>query len=480
MMSIPLLTINIFLPFFSAVIILLGIGSIRAAKIFAVASSVVTLIISLYLYRSFSFDNHSYQFEDIFEWFERRKIMYHVGVDAISLPFIILTNVLMPIALIGGWNFSEFQSRNYVMLFLVLQTLILGAFSAVDIILFYVFFEAILIPMFFIIGIWGGDNRVYAAYKFFLYTLFGSVFLLVAIVFAYYIAGTANIPELIAVISKESTVIQQLIWLGFFASFAVKIPMWPVHTWLPDAHVEAPTTGSMILAGILLKMGGYGFLRVSLPMLPQASHYFADFVAVLSVIAIIYASFVAFAQTNMKKTIAYSSIAHMGYVTLAIFSGTSYGIQGAVFQMISHGLISAGLFFAVGILSEQTHSKEIKDYGGVASVMPNFAIMLMILILGSVALPGTSGFIGEFLSLIAAYHMKKIYAFLAVFGVISGAVYMLSLYKNTMFGKLKNSKLRDVIFSESFTSSQSAEAFKEVSTASSRTFLSLIPWIRKP
>jgi len=448
MIHFPLLTLSIFLPLIGALVTLLSCknddSDLKKIKITALSFSALTLLLSLYLYYNFlDIEYGQYRFEDKFSWFVDQKIFFHVGIDAISLPFILLTNFLTIIAILSGCNSIKDNLKYYMIAFLVLQTLILGAFSAVDIILFYVFFESVLIPMFFIIGIWGGDNRIYAAYKFFLYTLFGSIFLLISILYIYHISGVSDIPSLVKIIHNYGTPFQILIWLGFFISFAIKIPMWPLHTWLPDAHVEAPTGGSIILAGILLKMGGYGFIRLSLPMLPQASQYFLYFIAVISVIAIIYASFVAFAQTNMKKLIAYSSIAHMGYVTIAIFSGNIYGIQGAIFQMISHGLISAGLFFCVGILSDRGMTKEISGYGGVASVMPNFAILFAILTFASIALPGTSGFVGEFLSLLSIYEFNKTFCLIALFGIVVSAVYMLSLYKRIMFGKVRNNNLLD-------------------------------------
>jgi NADH-quinone oxidoreductase subunit M len=449
MSEFPLLTLNVFLPSLGALLILLLFSSKEKnallIKTTALVFSAGSFIISLYFYFYFSEGLFAdYQFENKFTWFPQYNIHFHLGIDSISLPFILLSNFLVVISVLCSWNNIKFRLKAYMIAFLVLQTLIMGAFAAVDVILFYIFFESVLIPMFFIIGIWGGENRVYAAYKFFLYTLLGSVFMLIAIIYAYQISESANMVDMTGILSKVDLSVQRLIWLGFFISFAVKVPMLPFHTWLPDAHVQAPTAGSVVLAGVLLKMGGYGFLRLSLPMLPQASHYFFDFISVLSVTAIIYTSLLAFTQTNIKKLIAYSSIAHMGYVTIAIFSGNIYGIQGAIFQMVSHGLISAGLFLVVGMLSDRTHTKEISKYGGVASRMPNLAIIFAVLVLASIALPGTSGFIGEFMSLLSIYEISKFYTFFAATGMILGAVYMLYLYKRVMLGKGINNSLEDI------------------------------------
>lgn len=434
MESLPLLTLHILFPLLGALFILCFLRGEKLIKISALAFSFVGVLVSLYFYFNFSKSIPSYQFEDRFTWFTGGGVSFHIGLDSISLPFVILTNFLVFIALLCSWETIKTRVKEYVIAFLIMQSLVLGAFVAIDIILFYIFFESVLIPMFFIIGIWGGENKIYAAYKFFLYTLFGSIFLLIAIIHTYQITGSSSMIEITKLLPKFALPVQQMIWFGFFASFAVKVPMWPLHTWLPDAHVQAPTAGSVVLAGILLKMGGYGFIRLSFAMLPDASAYFFDFVAILSIVAIIYASFLAFKQTNIKKLIAYSSVAHMGYVTIAIFAGNIYGIHGAMFQMISHGLISAGLFLIVGMLSDRFHTKEIDKFGGLAKKMPNFAIIFAIFVFGSVALPGTSGFIGEFLGLVSVYKVNAFYALAAASGMVFGAIYMLRMYRMVVLG----------------------------------------------
>jgi NADH-quinone oxidoreductase subunit M len=432
--NLPLLTLHIFSPLLGALFIFLFLRDEKIIKISALSVSLVGVALSLYLYFNFLEGVAHYQFEDKFAWFKGSDIYFHIGVDSISLPFVLLTNFLIFIGILCSWDNIKHRVKEYMVMFLVMQSLIIGAFVAVDVILFYIFFEAVLIPMFFIIGIWGGERRVYAAYKFFLYTLFGSIFLLISIIHAYQLSGSSSMIEMTNALPRHPLSVQKMIWIGFFMSFAIKIPMWPFHTWLPDAHVQAPTAGSVVLAGILLKMGGYGFIRLSLFMLPEASNYFFDFVSILSMVAIIYASFLAFRQTNIKKLIAYSSVAHMGYVTIAIFAGNLYGIHGAMFQMISHGLISAGLFLMVGMLSDRFHTKEIGEFGGLAKTMPKFTIILAVFVFSSVALPGTSGFIGEFLALIAVYKVNVFYAFIAASGMVFGAVYMLRLYKMVALG----------------------------------------------
>lgn len=409
----------------------------RFIKLFSLFFATLSLLLSLALYCDIYSAKLSGQFvyQIKYKWFEQYNINFHLGVDSISTLFILLTTFLVFACFIYSYRVATQNVRNYFIVFFLLEFLIIGSFMALDLLLFYVFFESSLIPMFFLIVVWGGKNCVYAGYKFFLYTLAGSVFLLMVIVYVYLNLGTLNIPELSELLPRQSLKVQQWLWAGMFISFAIKTPMWPVHTWLPDAHVQAPTAGSMVLAGILLKMGGYGFVRFSIPMLPQATEYFQSFVFCLSVVAVIYTSLVAFAQKNMKKLVAYSSIAHMGYVTLGLFSGNIFGITGAMFQMISHGLVSAALFLAVGILSDITGSKDIKDYSGLASKMPFFAIMLLFVVLSSIGLPATSGFVGEFLILLGAYSVHKVYAFLATTGVVLSAIYMLWLYKRVMLGK---------------------------------------------
>jgi NADH-quinone oxidoreductase subunit M len=365
-----------------------------------------------------------------------------MGVDGISLPFVILTTALMPICIIASWTAIQKRVKEYMIAFLVLETLMIGTFSALDLVLFYLFFEGGLIPMFLIIGIWGGPRRVYASFKFFLYTLLGSVLMLLAIMAMYWSAGTTDITVLLR--HGFPIELQKWAWVAFFASFAVKMPMWPVHTWLPDAHVEAPTAGSVILAAILLKMGGYGFLRFSLPMFPTASHDFAPFVFALSVVAIVYTSLVALMQEDMKKLIAYSSVAHMGFVTMGIFAATTQGIAGGIFQMISHGLVSGALFLCVGVVYDRIHTREIAAYGGLVNRMPFYAAVFMLFTMANVGLPGTSGFVGEFLTLIGTFKVNTGVAFVATIGVILSACYALWLYRKLIFGKLEKPSLAGI------------------------------------
>jgi len=374
-----------------------------------------------------------------FQFVEKRQWLaglasYHMGVDGISLPFVILTTGLMPLCIIASWEAIQTRVKEYMVAFLVLETLMIGTFSALDLVLFYLFFEGGLIPMFLIIGVWGGPRRVYASFKFFLYTLLGSVLMLLAIMAMYWQAGTTDIPTLMKHAFPQG--MQTWLWLAFFASFAVKMPMWPVHTWLPDAHVEAPTAGSVILAAILLKMGGYGFLRFSLPMFPHASMDLAPLIFALSVIAIVYTSLVALVQEDMKKLIAYSSVAHMGFVTMGIFALTTQGIAGGIFQMISHGIVSAALFLCVGVVYDRMHTREISAYGGLVNNMPLYALVFLIFTLANVGLPGTSGFVGEFLALIGTFKANIPVATIATFGVILSACYALWLYRKVVFGAL--------------------------------------------
>ncbi|MDD9798398.1 MAG: NADH-quinone oxidoreductase subunit M [Alphaproteobacteria bacterium] len=441
----PILSTIIFLPALGAIFILLIRGEeeviMRNARAVALWTMLVTFILSLLMLFRFDSASTDFQFVERFNWLGG-GIDYALGVDGISVLFVILVTSLMPLCILASWESVTQRVREYMVAFLILETLMLGVFCALDIVLFYLFFESGLIPMFLIIGIWGGARRVYASFKFFLYTLLGSVFMLLAVLYMYWQAGTSFIPDLMAHDFTASA--QTWLWLAFFASFAVKLPMWPVHTWLPDAHVEAPTAGSVILAGVLLKMGGYGFLRFSLPMFPLASAMFADFVFVLSVIAIIYTSLVAFAQEDMKKLIAYSSVAHMGFVTIGIFAFNQQGVQGAIFQMLSHGWISAALFLCVGVVYDRLHTREIAAYGGLASRMPVYATIFMLFTLANTGLPGTSGFVGEFLPIIGVFQVNTWVAVLAATGIILSACYALSLYRRVSFGTLDNEALRSV------------------------------------
>ncbi|PPR44376.1 MAG: hypothetical protein CFH18_00974, partial [Alphaproteobacteria bacterium MarineAlpha5_Bin8] len=377
------------------------------------------------------------------KWFDDFNFYYHIGVDGISLFMILLSTFLTPFCILASWDSIKKRIKEYMVAFLLLETFMIGMFSSVDILLFYIFFEAVLIPMFIIIGVWGGERRIYASFKFFLYTLLGSVLMLIAIIFIYQYTNIMNIEKLQGNFFPFK--VQFWLWLAFFASFAVKIPMWPFHTWLPDAHVEAPTAGSVILAGVLLKMGGYGFIRFSLGMLPLASEFFLPLIYILSIIAIVYTSFVALAQTDIKKLIAYSSVAHMGIVTIGIFVANQQGVEGAMIQMISHGIVSAALFLCVGVIYDRAHSREIAFYGGLVNRMPLYAASFMIFTLASVGLPGTSGFIGEFLTIIGAFKINIYLAFFVASGIILSAVYMLYLYKRIIFGTLTNEKIKDIL-----------------------------------
>ena len=442
----PLLTIITFLPLAGVIFLLMIKGD---DDVIANNARSVTLwitgfnfIVSLALLLGFDSDVAGYQFEEFAEWLPNTGINYHMGVDGISMPFVLLSTFLTPLAVLASWRAITHRVREYMIAFLVLETMMIGMFVSLDMLMFYLFFEAVLIPMFLIIGIWGGARRVYAAFKFFLFTLLGSVLMLVCMLVMYVQTGTTDIPMLTA--HSFGTGMQFWLFLGFFASFAVKVPMWPVHTWLPDAHVEAPTAGSMILAGVLLKMGGYGFLRFSLPMFPHASELFAPLIFALSVIAVIYTSLVALAQSDMKKMIAYSSVAHMGFVTIGIFTFTEQGIAGAMFQMISHGLVSAALFFCVGVVYDRLHTREIDAYGGVAKVMPRYAVFFMFMMLASVGLPGTSGFVGEMLVLVGAWKASTWGAFFTATGLVLGATYMLWLYRRVMFGNVNKAEVQSM------------------------------------
>jgi NADH-quinone oxidoreductase subunit M len=412
----------------------------RAARWIALVTTLATFALSIVVVASFDAHQAGFQMVESQPWFAGFR--YRMGVDGLSVLFVLLTAFLLPLCIAASWTSIKERVLEYMIAFLVLETLMIGVFCALDLIVFYLFFEGQLIPMFLIIGVWGGQRRVYAAYKFFLYTLLGSVLMLAAILAMIGIAHTSSVPDLLAYHFDPK--LQVVLWLAFLASFAVKLPMWPVHTWLPDAHVEAPTAGSVILAGILLKMGGYGFLRFSVPMFPSASHTFAPLMFALSVVAIVYTSLVAFRQTDLKKLIAYSSVAHMGFVTMGIFSGTLQGEQGAIFQMLSHGLISGALFLCVGVVYDRMHTREIAFYGGLTARMPWYAAVFMLFSLGNVGLPGTSGFVGEILSLVGVYRASTWTAILAATGVILSATYALTLYRRMMFDPLTNPKLETI------------------------------------
>ena len=452
-MNFPILSTLIFLPLLGASFIFLSRSqeNDKGVKYVALFTSFANFLLSIFLWLTFDQNISSFQFVEEKNWISG-FIKFKLGIDGISILFIVLTAFITPICVISCINSVKTRMKEFLIAILILETFMIGVFCSLDLVIFYLFFEAGLIPMFLIIGIWGGPKRVYSAFKFFLFTLLGSVLMLVAIISIYWITGTTDIVEIIYEI-KIPKEYQYLLWLAFFSSFAVKMPMWPVHTWLPDAHVEAPTAGSVILAAILLKMAGYGFLRFSIPMFPIASDYFTPFIFVLSIVAIIYTSLVALMQDDMKKLIAYSSVAHMGYVTLGIFTFTKYGVEGGMFQMISHGLISAALFLCVGVLYDRTHSRMISDYGGVVDYLPKFSFIFIIFTLGALGLPGTSGFIGEFLVLIGAFQKNYLAAILAGLGVILCAAYMLWLAKRVIFGKVINSKivnLKDLNFTEIF------------------------------
>jgi NADH-quinone oxidoreductase subunit M len=435
-----ILSLITYAPLVGIVAILATRQQANAARWIALVTTLVTLALSVLMVAKFDSTVAGFQFVEDAPWFA--GLHYRMGVDGISVLFVLLTAFLMPICIAASWRSIENRVGEYMIAFLALETLVVGVFCALDLVLFYVFFEFGLVPMFLIIGIWGGKRRVYAAYKFFLYTLLGSVLMLAAVLGMIGIAGTSSIPELMTF--KFDPALQTWLWLAFFASFAVKMPMWPVHTWLPDAHVEAPTAGSVILAGILLKMGGYGFLRFSLPMFPNASELFQPLVFAMSAIAIVYTSLVAFRQTDIKKLIAYSSVAHMGFVTMGIFSGNDLGVQGAVFQMLSHGLISGALFLCVGVVYDRMHTREIAFYGGLTSRMPWFAAIFLMFTMANVGLPGTSGFIGEILTMTAVYEVSTWTALFAASGVIFSAVYALTLYRNVMFGEITNPALKTI------------------------------------
>jgi len=434
--NIPILSLLIFFPFIGALVILLinknDQSYEKKVKEIGLWVSIINFLLSLILLYSFDKTESQFQFIENFKLINDLGIYYYLGIDGISLSFILLTTLLIPICIITSWNKISKNVSYFIALFLIIECFLIGVFSSLDLFIFYIFFEGSLIPLFLIIGIWGGSNRVYASYKFFLFTIFGSLLMLLGIITLYFYSGTSQLTLLINI--NIPFILQIWLFLSFFASFAIKIPMWPFHTWLPDAHVEAPTAGSIILAGIILKLGGYGFLRFSLPLFPEASEFFAPFIFILSLIAIIYISLVALAQTNIKKLIAYSSVAHMGFVTIGIFSRNLEGLQGSVFQMISHGLISAALFLSAGFLIDKMKTKNIDNFGGLWNQMPIFSVFFMVYCLGAISFPGTTGFIGEFLILLGAFKINFLIAFIAAFGVILSACYVLWLYNRVCFG----------------------------------------------
>jgi NADH-quinone oxidoreductase subunit M len=434
-----------FLPLVGAAFILTQRGddeaTLRNIRWAALFTTIAVFALSLVVWQRFDASSAAFQLVEERPWFGA-GLVYKMGVDGFSLPFVLLTTFLMPFAILASFESVEKRVAEYMIAFLVLETLMIGVFCALDLVLFYLFFEGGLIPMFLIIGIWGGKRRVYASFKFFLYTLAGSLLMLVAILAMYRTAGTTDIETLLK--TEFPSHMQTWLWLAFFASFAVKMPMWPVHTWLPDAHVEAPTAGSVILAAILLKMGGYGFIRFSLPMFPDASAYFAPLIYALSVIAIVYTSLVALVQEDIKKLIAYSSVAHMGFVTMGLFTLTPQGVQGALFLMISHGLVSGALFLCVGVIYDRMHTREISAYGGLVNRMPLYAVVFMVFTMANVGLPGTSGFIGEFLTLVGAFKASSFVALFATTGVILSAAYALYLYRRVIFGALEKASLASI------------------------------------
>jgi NADH-quinone oxidoreductase subunit M len=446
MFGFGILTGLVFLPIVGVVFLLLLRGDDEAtrnnARWAALITTLLTFALSLWAWGRFDTATSAFQLVEQKNWLGN-GLTYKLGVDGMSMPFVLLTTFLMPFCILASWDSIQVRVKEYMIAFLVLETLMIGVFCALDIVLFYLFFEGGLIPMFLIIGIWGGKRRIYASFKFFLYTLVGSLLMLLAIMAMYGMAGTTDITVLLKTVFP--TGMQKWLFLAFFASFAVKMPMWPVHTWLPDAHVEAPTAGSVILAGILLKMGGYGFLRFSLPMFPDASSYFAPLVFSLSIIAIIYTSLVALVQEDMKKLIAYSSVAHMGFVTMGLFSMNMQGVQGAVFQMVSHGLVSGALFLCVGVVYDRMHTREISAYGGLVQRMPLYAVAMMVFTMANVGLPGTSGFVGEFLTLVGGFGANSWVGFFATTGVILSASYALFLYRRVIFGVLDKPSLKTIL-----------------------------------
>ena len=447
----PLLSLVTFLPLVGAAFILMARGDeavvARNARNIALWTSVIVFALSLLLWIEFDSNTADFQFVERSDWVTLGgfQFTYHMGIDGISLFFVLLSTLLTLLSIASAWLVIQFRVKEFMVAFLVLETLMVGIFCALDFVLFYVFFEGVLIPMFLIIGVWGGSNRIYSAFKFFLYTLLGSVLMLLAVLAVYFQTGTTDIEFALAHGDLFPAGLQKWLWLAFFASFAVKVPMWPVHTWLPDAHVEAPTAGSVILAGILLKLGGYGFVRFSLPIFPLASAYFAPLIFTLSAIAVIYTSLVALAQTDMKKLIAYSSIAHMGLVTMGTFAVTGEAVQGAIIQMLSHGLVSGALFLCVGVLYDRLHTHEIARFGGLVDRMPAYAFVFMAFTLAAIGLPGTSGFVGEFLILLGTFRVSTLYSALGATGMFLGVAYMLYLYRRVIFGTITRADLRGML-----------------------------------
>ena len=443
--GLPLLSISIWLPILFGILVL-ATGDDRhapLARTIALVGSLLSFLVTLPLYTNFMSDTSEMQFVEMHNWIIRFNIHYHLGVDGISVLFILLTSFFTPIVVLAGWRVIEKRVAQYMASFLIMSGIMIGVFAALDAILFYTFWEAMLIPMFLIIGVWGGANRVYAAVKFFLYTLLGSLLMLVALIYLYnQSGGSFEILDFHQVVIPMTA--QILIFIAFFFAFAVKVPMFPVHTWLPDAHVEAPTGGSVVLAAIMLKVGAYGFLRFSIPIVPDASHRLAGAMIALSLIAVVYIGLVALTQTDMKKLVAYSSISHMGFVTLGIFIFNDYGMEGALLQMISHGFVSGALFLCIGVLYDRMHSRNIADYGGVANTMPVFAAFFMLFAMANVGLPGTSGFVGEFMVILGAMKASFWYAFAAASTLIFGAAYTLWMYKRVIFGAVANAHVAEL------------------------------------
>ncbi|MBF0582786.1 MAG: NADH-quinone oxidoreductase subunit M [Magnetococcales bacterium] len=445
-----MLSLVTFLPLIGALVLFFGVkDNPQVSRYVALATTLATFFLSLRLLSGFDTASPVFQYLEEVPWLPAYGITYRMGVDGISLPFVLLTALLMPICILASWQSIQKQVKGYMVAFLALESFVIGVFCALDFILFYILWEAMLIPMFLLIGIWGGKNRVYAAFKFFLYTLAGSVLMLIAILVMGFKGGTFSIPALMGI--PFAFDMQVWLFLGLFASFAVKVPMWPVHTWLPDAHVEAPTAGSVILAGILLKMGAYGFLRFSLPILPDASRFFVPFIFALSLVAIIYTALVALMQKDLKKLIAYSSVSHMGFVTIGLFAFNQQGLEGGILQMVNHGVVAGGLFLLVGVVYDRMHTREIARFGGLAHRMPVYAVIFMIFTMSSVGLPGTNSFIGEFLILMGAFLASKGVAVAAATGLVLGAAYMLWMFKKVLFGVVRSDEvaaLQDVTLRE--------------------------------